>query len=419
VKTTNLDDIEFINKSVIQLSSRLESMDEILKSNQNLIEYRLMMDLLQNKATTKDGFFDSLNMIDKSPLCKKYNVMILELLFPSGNDNSTLHKYEYLRIKLQNLISNEYSQHILLNIVYSAHSIVILLNTDQKETLTLISNGLYNLIDSSIKLPFNLALSKSYEDILLTHNYYESAEKMLRYSFLLGYKNIFTDEILSNHERNDYIISTETMQKIEAKLRSAKIDDLKNMITELSNKMRSGYSIGSVLNSLNRISNIITVYLQDSAINFPAEKIESLKKYLYLAKNIDDYINAIFDILDDFSQTNKADDNYFYDALIKEITEYIECNLQNDLSLSSLASNFNLSQGHLSKLFKKHTGYSFSKYVIDKKMEKAAILIMRENYKIKEISESLGYFKMSYFSKVFKEKYGVTPVEFRKKNTWM
>ena len=293
------------------------------------------------------------------------------------------------------------------------------INTDQKETLAYIAKGIYDLVNSSIVLPFNLSVSNCYEDILLTHSYYESAEKMLKYAFLIGYKNIFTNATLSNYERNDYIVSTEDIRKIEAKLRSFKISDLKAIIMELSNQMRNGHSIDSIFSSLSRISNIIIVYLQDPANNYSAEKTESLKKDLGLTKNIDEYIDMLFDIIDDFSQTHKVEDNSFYDALIEEITEYIDCNLQNDISLSSLAVNFNLSQGHLSKLFKKHTGYSFSKYIIDKKMERAAVLIKQGNYKIKEISESLGYFKLSYFSKVFKEKYGVTPVEFKRRNTWM
>ena len=57
---------------------------------------------------------------------------------------------------------------------------------------------------------------------------------------------------------------------------------------------------------------------------------------------------------------------------------------------------------------------NLSAYITDVKMEKAAELLSGTDRWVHEIMESVGYQKSQYFSKIFKEKYGVTPNEYRR-----
>lgn len=76
-----------------------------------------------------------------------------------------------------------------------------------------------------------------------------------------------------------------------------------------------------------------------------------------------------------------------------------------------------MSMSYLSKAFKEGTGMNFSDYVLGKKIGKAAeLLIESRKAEVSEIAEKLGYLNLSYFSKLFKERYGMTPVQYRKKN---
>lgn len=84
------------------------------------------------------------------------------------------------------------------------------------------------------------------------------------------------------------------------------------------------------------------------------------------------------------------------------------------MSLETTADYFNLSYGYLSRLFKEKTGYGFSEYVINEKLQKAKELVVSGNTSIKTVAERLGYYKLSYFSVIFKEKFGMTPTQFRK-----
>jgi len=60
----------------------------------------------------------------------------------------------------------------------------------------------------------------------------------------------------------------------------------------------------------------------------------------------------------------------------------------------------------------------FSDFIFEKKLGKAASLLLADKKKsVSKIVESLGYLNLSYFSKIFKEKYGFTPSQYKKYHT--
>ncbi|MDQ6418721.1 response regulator [Paenibacillus sp. LHD-117] len=99
-------------------------------------------------------------------------------------------------------------------------------------------------------------------------------------------------------------------------------------------------------------------------------------------------------------------------GIIKKVQEYASSRLDT-ASLQSIAENVYLNPSYLSKVYKLETGEGISDYLSRLKMEKAAHMLRSSQEKIYEIAAMVGYQKTSYFIKVFKERYGVTPQEFR------
>ncbi|MBU5673108.1 response regulator transcription factor [Paenibacillus brevis] len=100
--------------------------------------------------------------------------------------------------------------------------------------------------------------------------------------------------------------------------------------------------------------------------------------------------------------------------VIQQVKEFIKNNFQRDVSLSEAANEVYLSPGYLSILFKKETGENFSKYLTDYRLRKANHLLTQSNMKINDIAEYVGIENPSYFCKLFKNKYGVSPAQYRK-----
>ncbi len=85
------------------------------------------------------------------------------------------------------------------------------------------------------------------------------------------------------------------------------------------------------------------------------------------------------------------------------------------VSLASLSKEFYVSEGYLSRYFKKETGYTFSHILLEMRMKKAAELLIKTECNMERIVSLIGYRDQSIFFRNFKETYGMTPAVYRKK----
>lgn len=97
------------------------------------------------------------------------------------------------------------------------------------------------------------------------------------------------------------------------------------------------------------------------------------------------------------------------------LMEYIEQNLA-EISIDNLCSTFHYQQDYYNRIIRRHTGLTFAAYVQKLRMEKAKHLLSSTDLSAGEIGWQVGYKNPGYFFRVFKEKTGMTPLEYRKKN---
>jgi len=102
--------------------------------------------------------------------------------------------------------------------------------------------------------------------------------------------------------------------------------------------------------------------------------------------------------------------------LVQEIVEYMTARLHENVTLRDAADHFSFSPNYLGHLFKEETGKNFSDTLIALRMEKACELLKDTNLKIYEVADKVGYRYLPYFSRQFKETYGMKPMEFRRKH---
>lgn len=100
---------------------------------------------------------------------------------------------------------------------------------------------------------------------------------------------------------------------------------------------------------------------------------------------------------------------------ISEIRRIVSNEYMTDLSLEVIAAKVCLAPGYVSYIFKQETGQNLIKYLTDYRMEKAMEFLRTQNDKITDIAKACGYQNQSYFNKLFKNYYGITPKQFREK----
>ena len=106
-----------------------------------------------------------------------------------------------------------------------------------------------------------------------------------------------------------------------------------------------------------------------------------------------------------------------YDSLmIIDIFKYIDNNYAN-ATLMEISESLNQPHYKISKLIKKHTNMTFKELLQEKRLDIAKKLLNDTEIPIVEVITAVGYENLTYFYKIFKEKYGCTPSELKGGNT--
>ncbi|MGG4218460.1 AraC family transcriptional regulator [Paenibacillus jamilae] len=98
------------------------------------------------------------------------------------------------------------------------------------------------------------------------------------------------------------------------------------------------------------------------------------------------------------------------------ITDYIQENYDQSLSLDSIAQVFGLSPEYLSRFFVKHVGMTLFQYINAIRLEKSFRVLMNTDQSIIQIALEHGFPNEKSFARVFKKVYQVTPHQYRKKH---
>lgn len=102
--------------------------------------------------------------------------------------------------------------------------------------------------------------------------------------------------------------------------------------------------------------------------------------------------------------------SFSFDSQIANILQYINHNLNGDLSVENLSSRYYVSKYHLMRKFKEETGYTLHNYIINKRLLMARTLISQGMPVTKAALES-GFSEYSTFSRAYRKQFKASPSE--------
>lgn len=160
--------------------------------------------------------------------------------------------------------------------------------------------------------------------------------------------------------------------------------------------------------------------LSDSILVFDADNAN----YRSLFKKLESYGEAnlvctgklkslLYDLLFHLSEYDKKVYSNKYSVISKGIS-YLEENDDQSLKIGDIAKMCNVSEVYFRRLFKSYSGMTPVEYRNTAKIHKAKIYLQQDDLSIAEISDRLGFGDISYFIKMFHEKAGMPPTEYKK-----
>lgn len=102
---------------------------------------------------------------------------------------------------------------------------------------------------------------------------------------------------------------------------------------------------------------------------------------------------------------------------LRDIKAYIESHYDRPLSLTMLARRAGLSVPHLCSQFKRYFGSAVISYVLGLRMSRAVALLQDTTLSVTDVARAVGYDDLYHFSKLVKQRYGLSPRQMRKTTT--
>ena len=211
---------------------------------------------------------------------------------------------------------------------------------------------------------------------------------------------------------------TETMEKkltalMEGGLQERLKSEIAALFQDWEEKSLPQYAVEMMLKQLIDLTR--RVLWKKDRIDLDIE--DQVEEAITLAPDFRSLCDAICLIVDelllDFSS---GASKYDPERLIRDIDQYLHHNMAKPVSLQGVCSLFKVSQSYVSRLFREAKELTFNEYFTRLRIQEAQKLIAQyPDMKLLQIAELVGYEDQHYFSKVFKNIYGTSPSDFRRK----
>lgn len=181
----------------------------------------------------------------------------------------------------------------------------------------------------------------------------------------------------------------------------------------------------SYLGQLKKDSSFLDLYKRESfrllcvLLEVFAEQKKSREEWMHISytkfeeiESIDEmkeYVRQRVKKVSNTIETERIGANHY---IINKLLQYIAENYNRDIGLTELADEVNMNPSYLCLLFKEEVGMSYVKYLTNLRINKAKELL-KEGYKVSDVSEKVGYNNYRYFCDIFKKHQGKTPNEYK------
>lgn len=288
----------------------------------------------------------------------------------------------------------------------------LLLFQDEEDQSSLASKLDHFLKRSSTVLDekMTVGLSQNYQNADDLKKAYQEAVYAINQRLIDGWVKVYSykEELKpQNH------FSKEAEVVLEDAIKRQKCDAAIEIVSKSLEKCRDSYSLYITISGIFNL--MYRLYCRSSRSEEKdsehAYMLFSYKSDLYGFRHFCEVKKYVSKIVESMCR-EQEDKRHHY--IISEILDYIEKNYQTNINLSELAEHkFFMNSSYLSRLFKNEVGQTFSKYLMEFRIRKAAAFLENDLMKINDAAMLAGYNDVSHFIQYFKKFYGCTPEEYR------
>ncbi|MEH7010876.1 response regulator transcription factor [Neobacillus niacini] len=266
---------------------------------------------------------------------------------------------------------------------------------------------------------YGFALSETFTHLSqLVVIYKESLVKLLNYRFYFSEQPLLMKQNLPNPEP---VCEGFNLNWFTGEFKRKNFEGAFNYLKEHVTTLSSCYTL-DVYEYKAFFGNIvfnITVLLGN--MDYDVKELDHAKysyfKSIEEAQNAKEVIDQLNKFITEAKQCIFSSQNHLDNQNMKKLLEFIKDHYAEPLTLTDVAKHFHFNPSYLSSYFSTHNGEGFIEYINRIRIEEASKFLVEGRATISEISGMVGYSDHSYFCKVFKKITGLSPSQYRRKQT--
>lgn len=406
----------YIDRAIDELYGLAALKEEALYKNLNIIKNDFVINLISSRYINKADIGEKLQLLGVTEK-SRYHYLLIIRLHPklyARLDELTRNLVTYNMIQFFDGYSLE-DIHCLPADMFDGKICVILsVPEERKDPLKTMRMKFTDYMKINFSVDPIILQSAVFADLMEANTAYAGLVRVLDYIYFMPHTYFIDCE---NIKERLAVGGEGINPDFEAFSEALVTRDLDRIERMLKNFMEEASMLKAPVEDLNgyilKYVFLYNYFLRDIMQDKGSEREQLFKEINDLYNSEDFYFWFIQLIQNTFAELEKYENNPTK-TVVELIEKVITENLCEDLSLEFIADKVYLSPKYISRIYKEERGVNITMFITDCKLKKAAKLLLESNISLEKLIQQVGFGSTNYFIKKFKEKYSVTPVQYRR-----
>ncbi|MFC0472505.1 AraC family transcriptional regulator [Halalkalibacter kiskunsagensis] len=262
-----------------------------------------------------------------------------------------------------------------------------------REQLQGFSSNLFDSVQTSLSLAISIGVGGTYSHVSDLSKSYQEALLALQYRIYKDPETVlFLEDFETSKKKGMFFYPREFETRIMESLEVGDLKEAEQTLNEFSKAVSSFESYNSIYQCFHLLLSSIIFSLEKKGKSiidiFEPDLFGQLKAIQTLDEINKWFMNDLFPLYQSLSDESDMSNG---SLAVKQICQFINENISQDITLTQCAEMVNFTPSYLSRLFKKEVGMNFRDYVLMRKVEMAKSLCVETDSKVSEIADAVGY----------------------------
>ena len=421
------DELAFVERNYDHILTRFQLLEQTQDTTQTILtNYRLSLLITDSSGFKQEEIQELTHHYRlKLHLDEKLIVCILKIdnyqefidnIPPTGRQ---LYYFSILNITKEFLDQSFICESVNMRRDHLVMLINVRNNKEDYVQITKILMEAREVVQQYYKISFSAALSNVVEDYRNITLQYQTALQYSLYRVVYGKGSVIVPQMVAEQVSNHEFY---TPKELESKLMNAiKAGDLAEMHELMESFMKdiAKYDYDNIMNAILHLIGLIKQTINVININKPLPitvDFYDLNRKVMEKETLDEITILLNNMITDISEQNNGVKGERSSVVLQTIKDIISVSYINpDLNVQSISALLKMSPVYVGRMFKAAESISIVDYMNEIRLTQALGLLRTTELSAKEIMLKVGFGNQSYFFRLFKQKYGVTPMEYRLK----